>query len=479
MAPEECASKTHVEYVENAVLTNSQTSLSSLCSPEPPSKPIHFYQREDSLNHNKNHGSHQSTAILSSRSPDSASDSPRGQPVVPEALDGVPNAAELPLPESFDDDAMTDAGIIATRAVLGEYRARCLLSKNWALREAALAKTRLLLYAGHWHNFEDLVHLCDIARLGVQDKITQVYITALALVVDITSKMDSIQPKSSINALSALEPLLVAIVAKLGENQPRLREKAVDTLSSLSHCSIIGPSRVAETVMNSLEIRRPPHNRWRPIATRLEFLKRLALNFGVQNRSSNVKESRALVIESVMKFVDRHGCALHTFEEVRTATKDLIVTVFVIASMADRTIYLDTFLTKLRPKQAKEYQIAIARGLDGQNRQLQGNNVSGQVSSRQVSTPKGRIARVQTSSHTSNRDDEFYFSVALFHSVFLASAFLNLVFRSQQSDDPEEDEFRDRIMKQLEDKAFSVFCIRWYPIISCGPHRCKKRTRFY
>ena len=134
-----------------------------------------------------------------------------------------------------------------------------------------------------------------------------------------------------------------------------------------------------------------------------------------------------------MKFVDRHGCALHTFEEVRTATKDLIVTVFVIASMADRTIYLDTFLTKLRPKQAKEYQIAIARGLDEQNRQLQGNNVSGQVSSRQVSTPKGRIARVQTSSHTSNRDDE-----------------------SQQSDDPEEDEFRDRIMKQLEDKAFSV-----------------------
>ena len=60
------------------------------------------------------------------------------------ALSGLPNVAELPAPEALAaTDIVADADFSAISVFLGEYRACCLMSKNWALREAALAKTRL------------------------------------------------------------------------------------------------------------------------------------------------------------------------------------------------------------------------------------------------------------------------------------------------------------------------------------------------
>lgn len=326
------------------------------------------------------------------------------------ALEGVPNAMELPAPEPCAADISGDADLASICSLFGSYRARCLFSKNWALREAALAKARLLIDANHWERTEDLELLCDVARIGVQDKIAQVYLTALALLDDIAHKLAARGLKRA-DAFSALEPALVAVVAKLGDNQPRLREKAVDALTSLSHCRVIGADRVAEKVMRSLEKRRPPHNKWRPIATRLEFLRRLALDFGIENRDASKKGSHTLALESVIAFVEVHGCASHTFEEVRMAAKDLMVVVFVAASNADRARLFDPFLAKLRPMQAEEYLSAVNRRIN-----KQGDNTNDPISSQleliagPVSAPLQVLEKVAPEARPQILDKESNFS---------------------------------------------------------------------
>ena len=149
------------------------------------------------------------------------------------ALSGLPNVAELPAPEAFAaTDIVADADFSAISVFLGEYRACCLMSKNWALREAALATC--YLWRGCWGRSEDMAHLCSIARLGIQDKVAQVYLTALALLEDVIQKF-SCQDFKSADMLTAMEPALDAIVSTLGDNQARLREKAVDALASPSY----------------------------------------------------------------------------------------------------------------------------------------------------------------------------------------------------------------------------------------------------
>ena len=407
----------------------------------------------------------------------------------PSALEGVPNSIELPAPEPFQADMGSDIDVASISALFGDYLARCLFSKNWTLREAALAKARLLVDAGNWEQIEDLERLCDVARIGVHDKIAQVYLTSLALLDDAAHKLAACGFKRA-DAFPVLEPAIAAVVAKLGDNQPRLREKAVDALTSLAHCRVVGADRVAEKVMRSLERRCPPHkNKWRPIATRLEFLKRLALDFGVGNRDAVKKSPHTLNLEAIVAFVEAHGCASHTFEEVRVAAKELIVVVFVTASTSDRTRLLDPFLDKLRPKQAQEYRVAIERSVNERHRHLNPSDQTYAKAQLQETLHAGpyKVAQpgeagpapaqpleselypfqpftaapsppnVTDSSprpkFRGDGDDEQNSCVSCDTLHLQINAF---TCRSQRSDDPEEERFRDQIMKQLEEKAFSV-----------------------
>lgn len=61
--------------------------------------------------------------------------------------------------------------------------ARCLLSRTWALRDAALLKTRLLVQdPGSGLDLrEALPALSDALALGLDDKIAQVFMTSLGL----------------------------------------------------------------------------------------------------------------------------------------------------------------------------------------------------------------------------------------------------------------------------------------------------------
>lgn len=364
------------------------------------------------------------------------------------ALEGVINVAELPEPEPYAAaDVGADADFTAFSAFLGEYRTRCLFSKNWTLREAALAKTRLLVNEGTWDQSADLDPLCNISRIGIQDKVAQVYLTALALLDDVVHKFSALGFKR-VDASSALELALGAIVTKLGDNQPRLRERAIDALTSLSHCRVVGADHVAERVMRSLDRKRPPHNKWRPLATRLEFLRRLVREFGVENSTETVRKgSHVLGLESVIRFVEAHGCASHTFEEVRAAAKDVIVDLFIAASDSDRLRLFEPFLENLRPKQSEEYRGAVERGL-----QLSKRTGDEAIKTDEESTSQSGVAADPIPLTSS-----FYAAAAgPINSGPPSASPSPGDEQSMRSEDSEEEIFRDQIMKQLEEKAFSV-----------------------
>ena len=49
-----------------------------------------------------------------------------------------------------------------------------------------------------------------------------------------------------------LEPTATVLVLKLGENQPRVREAAIDSLLNLAHCEAVGLDFVVRSVTKKL-----------------------------------------------------------------------------------------------------------------------------------------------------------------------------------------------------------------------------------
>jgi hypothetical protein len=66
--------------------------------------------------------------------------------------------------------------------LIGEYRARCLYSKTWTVREAVGLKLFELLKTEYCSDIAAAMQpLCAILKLGVEDKIQQVLFSAVAL----------------------------------------------------------------------------------------------------------------------------------------------------------------------------------------------------------------------------------------------------------------------------------------------------------
>jgi hypothetical protein len=77
--------------------------------------------------------------------------------------------------------------------LIGEYRARCLFSKTWVLREAAVNKIQLMLTSDFSRDPPGLAHclpaLCAVIKVGVEDKIQQVLFAAVSLMDELFEKL--------------------------------------------------------------------------------------------------------------------------------------------------------------------------------------------------------------------------------------------------------------------------------------------------
>ncbi len=72
--------------------------------------------------------------------------------------------------------------------LIGEHRAKCLFSKAWTVREAAMSKVLLMLRDELQREpgiAASLPGLCTVIRVGVEDKAQQVLFGAVQLIEDV------------------------------------------------------------------------------------------------------------------------------------------------------------------------------------------------------------------------------------------------------------------------------------------------------
>jgi centrosomal protein CEP104 len=271
-------------------------------------------------------------------------------------LEGCPNVADLPEAEELSTKSRaenSDVGIITH--LIGEYRTCCLFSKTWALREAALYKTRLLLTK----DFVDspgiavcIATISAIIKVGIADKIVQVFAVSLQLLDDALALLQTGENVSKSVVVPAMEPIIVQLIEKLNDGAARIRDSSRSSIRSMANAPSIGCSVVSTHMLRAL----PPKQKtaWRPILGRLQLLKDLVDAHGVGSSSG-------LTPENALNFVKSLSAYSHSNGEVRDAAKYLTVALHKHVGVEPLTPYLDL----LRSKQREEYGAAFDGEDDG------------------------------------------------------------------------------------------------------------------
>lgn len=140
---------------------------------------------------------------------------------------------------------------------------------------------------------------------------------------------------------------------KLGDNQPKVRQASSDALLALAGCEPVGAEFVVRQVTKTLPKRQTGNRIWRPLESRLQLLKDLLRSHGL---------GPGLTTETIMTFIKDNGATSHTFQEVRTAARELTVTLYV--KVGDDVDW-ESHLAGLRVKQREEYEHAFENVRNG------------------------------------------------------------------------------------------------------------------
>ncbi|EIE20654.1 hypothetical protein COCSUDRAFT_30401 [Coccomyxa subellipsoidea C-169] len=215
-------------------------------------------------------------ALVSSSAPDSAGPPPPGWP------------GDLAPPEPLSAADAKDTSELLS--VLEEYLVRCLFSKNWQLREAALQHLEKRLSG------QDLApdakrelarSLAHSLRIALTDKVPGVYMAGLSLLRAVTNP-GVMAPRECASLVADLAPLLID---KAGENNARVQAAAVETLLALAQQKEAGLSALV-----SLFLKPEKATQWKRVLGRLQLLEVLIPVFGVGKGDS-------FSLEPLMKFL--------------------------------------------------------------------------------------------------------------------------------------------------------------------------------
>lgn len=231
--------------------------------------------------------------------------------------------------------------------VFGEYRARCLHSKAWSLREAAITKIIMMLESDNDVGDANsiLSAVCGVLRLGAEDKIQQVLFNSLNLMEQVVGLLKRERlPRSTTSP--AFEGVVVQLIEKLSDGNSRLREGARKGLDILAASSSVGAGFIAFHAAKALSPKQK--NAWRPIASRIQLMADLVNTYGIG-------QSSGLNMDSLLNFSKTNGAYAHSNVEVRDAAKDLVVAI----QRQVGTTPLEPTLSALRKKQREEYEAAF------------------------------------------------------------------------------------------------------------------------
>ena len=290
-------------------------------------------------------------------------------------LDGVPGFEDLPIPEDINriipsceqannlsNSFSSITTISSLEAILGSYCTKCLLSKNWALREAALLKLSLNIKnvvaelktnddsASRWWDVFSR-GICTILERAVDDKIVQVFLTSLIVLDDSVEEFEACQAPQK-EVISLLGNVVLKLVDKLGEKNPKVVEGCETALMSLTLSSAVGSLYIGTRVMKLMS---PSDSKAiQSVPRRCILLKALLEEFGDEAPScgKHIEFIKAYCIEN--KDVD-----------ARNAGKDLAAALF----LRDGNEVL-SLLEDIPSRLAKEYQISFSKAKEGEDPSL-------------------------------------------------------------------------------------------------------------
>jgi centrosomal protein CEP104 len=263
----------------------------------------------------------------------------------------VPGFHELPVPEELQEEQFSISQQSGLLGLLGEYRARCAVSKVFALRDACLVKLRLMLQTASRELpplFECIPPLAALLNQTLDDKIHQVIARSVSLLEDLLRLAASSRLASAATA-SHLDPLLTKLIHKLEDGNARTRDVALRGVDAFITSPYFGPRVVTSHALRPLDRQQLKGHAWRPLVARMRLLRDIVANFGINN------EETGATTETVMRFPKEHGCFSHSNGDVRDAAKELTTAVESVVGVHA----LEPFMRELRPRQLEEYHAAF------------------------------------------------------------------------------------------------------------------------
>eukprot|EP00929_Paragymnodinium_shiwhaense_P091716 TRINITY_DN51624_c0_g2_i1.p1 TRINITY_DN51624_c0_g2~~TRINITY_DN51624_c0_g2_i1.p1 ORF type:complete len:893 (-),score=187.50 TRINITY_DN51624_c0_g2_i1:79-2757(-) len=201
-------------------------------------------------------------------------------------LKGVPNYEDLarPGPEALAATVAQDAEPLVR--LFGEYITRCIYSKAWNLRDAALQKLAMDLRDGVFRNNSEgelLEGFVTILQRTILDKNVQVFLASAALCQTVCEEL--MGNRSSLrrqDVHSSLDPVMGLLAERIGDPKARADQLARDVHLQFARCPLIGPAFSCNHILKAPK-KKSLHAR--VYISRLQLLTQLIVDFGVQPES--------------------------------------------------------------------------------------------------------------------------------------------------------------------------------------------------
>lgn len=194
-------------------------------------------------------------------------------------LEGVPGYEALPDPR---DVSIRGENILLSKRIeelVGSYIMKCFFSRNWALREAALTKSSLLLPdMKENHGLKKIAPvICEMLERSLCDRVVQVFLTSLILLDDCLVEFEEAN-MSSRKVIAILDKVIRCLMGKLAESKHKVVDGAETTLLSFALSPCIGPSLIGSAAVKDLSSQEKKSGRG--ITNRLKLLRKLIEEFG-------------------------------------------------------------------------------------------------------------------------------------------------------------------------------------------------------
>ena len=247
---------------------------------------------------------------------------------------------DLPYPEPLSTNDAKESGPL--QSVVGEFITRCLYSKAWQLREAAMSAlatnllvetdsgkstitttTTTIVLSGFDGSGDALRLLCGVVAQGLKARIPAVAGAALQLLRSLVASatVHSIPPRDLHAALSELLP---AVAERAADGAPRARDQAVEAILDIARIKESGMKGMTGIFLKSFKRGESP----KTIAGRLQLVAALLPVLGVSSASAAGGDNGGgggFSAEAVMHFLA--PALTSATAEVRSSASSLVVTI--------------------------------------------------------------------------------------------------------------------------------------------------------